>query len=883
MENNTIALRVTQASLNQTSFDWPRNMANIYAAIDEAVAQNSDILALEEMTLVGYDSGDDFQKSDNNRILAALDDVAAYAKALDPNLIISIGHPWRIQNRELDGPMDADFERVKDPFYDRLNKPFNVQTILTGGSIIGMNAKTNLYNDGRGYEGRYFNEWNVAAANRIGGVFGTIPVAIDETRTVPFGCPVFLVTGSDEKAFYLSQAICETKWVATRYDGYPHDDSRYDRDNIIPSMARYIGDKDGSILLISNASPPARDKVDAHIHLNKLAAKYFGTVVDTDGLGSSGSTFSQYGNRMVVQGADIRSFGSRINFTRVATTTSAFNIKSVPEEKRGKEHVAFAHAFKDHDVTDVSIMPWRKNPDTAWDMPENPDRHFEEEVRNSALWLFDYLRKTGGKGVMEALSGGADSAYNSVLTAAMVHIGIHELGVEQFCRELKLPFVKEAMSLSEEAAIKFCIDKMLTCVYLGTGNNAKSSYIAADYLMNGGIDVETGKEIAGIGGKFESRNIQDAFNMLAVIYAVPDSQKIPESQKQEFIEDITAYLHANPNILPASEIEAMGKNLQEKYPVIDRLITASDGTVYENMQAWLRMVIVRAYAQMERKVPVANPNLDEIRNGYTTVGGDEHSGNIGLNAHLEKHYELNVMRYLHKHGLQNVMPPVRALGKVLNEVPSAGLMPLGPNGEVVQTDEDSLQRTYPEMSRISNAQLHDRIDTLVGARRLNAFEVFETCQKDPLFEGIDDDTLYNKVRMTYNRWPIAQHKIHMGVIAQANGVSADHQVSQRTPNLSGQSKDELSWLSIKLLYKWAERDGLDWSATDLKTLERRTWQDENFFDVMDSLTRVKGKGQEYSLKGLYEQVKEKGWNGVFDALPPRHPVSVVGTQSFEMA
>lgn len=74
-----LPLRITQASLNQTALDWPRNMANIYAAIDEAVLRGS-ILALEELALTGYEVNDDFQRTDNDRILAALDDVAAYAR-----------------------------------------------------------------------------------------------------------------------------------------------------------------------------------------------------------------------------------------------------------------------------------------------------------------------------------------------------------------------------------------------------------------------------------------------------------------------------------------------------------------------------------------------------------------------------------------------------------------------------------------------------------------------------------------------------------------------------------------------------------------------------------------------------------------------------------
>lgn len=884
-ENETVALRVTQASLNQTALDWARNITNIYAAVDEAVAQGSDILALEELTLTGYDVADDFARTDNTRILAALDDIAAYANALNPNLIISIGHPWRVQKRDLPGPDSADFERSKDPLYDRLNKPFNVQTILSGGSIVAMNAKTNNYNDGRGYEDRNFNQHNHAAVNRIGGTFGTIPLEIDEGRTVPFGSPVIYVVDRNGKGFYLGQAICETKWVATKYDGYPYDDSRYDRDNMLPSYSRYMGGKEGTLLLIANASPPARDKMDKHTHLNKLAARYFGAVVDTDGLGSSGSTFAQFGHREVIKDNNILGFGARMSFGRVATTTTTFEIDALPAERIGRQHVNLSHIFSDWAEVDEPKLAWRNNPLAGWDIPENPDRHFEEIIRDTALWLFDYMRKTNGKGVMEALSGGADSAFNSLLVSVMANMGMKELGIEGFCKELRLPAtvyhkIKDAAdSGGIDAGVKAYLDDFLTGVYMGTDNSSENTREAARFLMEGGVDVETGAPIPGIGGKFEYRNIQELVDFFAISYAVENPGKIPEDQKLEFIKDISAYFNANPNTTTAEEREDMEKALLEKYPQIDHLVTAADGTVYENLQAWPRQAFIRLYAQKEHKIPIANPNLDEGRNGYTTFGGDEHAGNIGTNFHINKDYQLQAMRYLFKHGLQGVMPPVRALGKVLKQTPSAELMRPGANGQVVQTDEDSLQRTYPQMHKISTAQLHERIHTKDGERRLNAGEVFKSCQQDPLFDGVDENRLYNMLKMNYVRWGVAQHKIHAAPISPTFGQNVDHQVSQRTPNLSGQSRDELVLLGIDLLYKWAKRDGIDWSASDRAVLERRAWQDEDFIAQFDSLVAKGRPGLSYDLENLYKTLKTQGgWDAVFKPLDRHHPIAIISKQ-----
>ena len=60
MTAKSITLKIASASTNQTGGDWPRNLANIMTAIDRAVADRADILALEELGLSGYERGDDF-------------------------------------------------------------------------------------------------------------------------------------------------------------------------------------------------------------------------------------------------------------------------------------------------------------------------------------------------------------------------------------------------------------------------------------------------------------------------------------------------------------------------------------------------------------------------------------------------------------------------------------------------------------------------------------------------------------------------------------------------------------------------------------------------------------------------------------------------------
>ena len=111
-----------------------------------------------------------------------------------------------------------------------------------------------------------------------------------------------------------------------------------------------------------------------------------------------------------------------------------------------------------------------------WDNPENPNRVYEETLRNTAFWLFDYMRKTGAKGVAEALSGGADSAFNSTIVAVMVNMGVKELGMQGFCDEL---------GIKPKANTDELLKEFLTCVYMGTDNSSTDTLHAAEFLMNG--------------------------------------------------------------------------------------------------------------------------------------------------------------------------------------------------------------------------------------------------------------------------------------------------------------------------------------------------------------------------------------------------------------
>ena len=878
--NSKMRLRVTQASLNQTALDYGRNMANIYEAIREAVVRGSDILAFEELTLTGYEANDDFQKVDNEELLEMLDDIASYAKALDPNLIISIGHPWRYGNKNMMAEPPYQEERVKNPLYNRMDLPFNVQSFIMNGEILGMTAKMHLYNDGRGYEKRYFSEWSMEAADKLDGFFGTIEVPLDREgkRKTLLGRPIIHVKDGN-RAFNLAHIICEEKWISTDFGGYPHNDVSYNWDSPVAAYRRHLTARKGTVLIIANASPPTALKIKKHEHLAKLASEYADVVIDTDGLGSSGSTFVQHGHRLIAQKGRIVYSGQRVSMGRVALSTNDVLVTPAKAQTKLHAHAKVKRPLKGKKPAIASVRKAEMKA-AAWDRLDNTSREYEEVIRMTALWLFDYLKKTKGSGVAQALSGGADSAFNSVIVYAMVSLAIKELGVEGFCKEMKhLPFKNEILAagqVSEAEAIKVAMRHMMTNVYMGTDNSSDDTKNAARTLIEGGAD-EKGVAFDGIGGIYEQQNIQDFLDFCAMAMAVTDSTQIEMSRKLELQKVIAEHLRLKPGSLSAEELARREAEIKAEYPEVTQLMSAANPTqlvAYENAQAALRQVLINRRANMENKRPVANPNLDEARNAYATYGGDLHSGVFNLNAHLPKAYQLKLMRYLHDHGLNGVLEPVKALGPVLRNKPTAELQPRDESGKVTQNDEDALKGSFEQLDRVAEYMLYDKVLSFGGERRLNAQEVFEHCQTDPLFEGVEDDVLYDMVMFRYQRWAISQFKIHASPYGPTMGYNVDHQSSLRTPNWSGNDQNKLVDLGVKLVFAEAAKQGVKLKGGDEVLMHKRAMQDEGFVEQFQHFLRGRDGALDFDVKRVFDRVADKGWDKAFTPLPEDHAIMV---------
>ena len=876
-QNTQFFLGITQASLNQTALDWPQNTANHYESTRLGIKQGSDLILNPELSLTGYEVNDDFQRADNKVIYNHLLNQAAYAQNLSekegvPCPIISIGHPWRLQLRGAFEKADPNPDLIKNPLYDRLSLPFNVQSLLYDGRVIAMTAKANLFNDERGYEKRYFNEWSFSAAQeyaRLTGTeckYGTISIALPDGKQIPFGRPIVYVKDKDGHAFVLTQFICEEKWAASAFDGYPYNFSRYEQFNLIPDLHRYLGTRQGVVGAIANASPPARGKHEKHIVLNNEASKRFGLIIDTDGLGTSGASYAQFGSRYISQDGKTISIGERMNFGQAALTHSVVNIDSAPAELESKAHLTIDRELSSPGAQRDVHIAWDSDKG-AWDDPQNPDQWKEERIRNQALWMFDYMRKSKSKGIAEAISGGQDSSFNCAMVRVMVELAMHDLGVDGFCEQMNhLPYIGKIRNAHEagghKAAVAACMDNMLTAVYMGTNNSSYETWYAAKTLMDGDV-FENGKPFPGVGGKFLERNVQDLVTSTAFTFGAKNVSAISSERKAEIFEALAAFVHASPHEYSPEDMKHWANRLQRDYPEVESLTSAAlpgQGIAYENFQARIREVLIMALANVEAKMAVANPNLDEAYGAYATFGGDLHSGTVNWNGGVHKKDQQELMRYLEEKGVQGIMDRIVALSPANNNQPTAELQPKQ-DGEVAQNDEDALQGTFPQKAALARLRHHTKMMTKHGERWFNASEVYQRARQDNLFDGLDDNRLFNAVTNFYSRWEgPAQHKVHATPISNSFGQSVDKQTSLRTPNLSGGSRDEIVQMGIGLLYDWAKDESLNWAEDDKRLAMQRATQDKAFVQEFYSKIWNRDPALEhmsYNLRGLYDQLTEK--------------------------
>jgi len=168
-------LRIAGAALNQTPLDWDNNLTNIKASIEDAIANQVDILCLPELSITGYGCEDVFL-SDwiYKKSIDCLLEVIPWCE----NILVAVGLPFQ---------------------HKGIN--YNTTCLIKNGSILGFYAKQNMARDGVHYEPRWFIPWQKEFIDQT---------SIDGNQ-YPIGDIII-----EHKGIKIGFEICEDAWRTDR-------------------------------------------------------------------------------------------------------------------------------------------------------------------------------------------------------------------------------------------------------------------------------------------------------------------------------------------------------------------------------------------------------------------------------------------------------------------------------------------------------------------------------------------------------------------------------------------------------------------------------------------------------------------------------------------
>ncbi|MDI1322948.1 MAG: NAD(+) synthase [Algoriphagus sp.] len=181
------SIKIAGATLNQTPLDWKGNLERIISAINEAKAQEVEILCFPELAITGYGSEDLFLSYWYPKKA-----VAQLAKLLPhcAGITVAVGLPIRIQE-----------------------KVYNTVAVIENSKVKGFVAKQFMAIDGVHYEFRWFTPW---MANEV-------TEFEFEGEKIPLGDLTF-----HHKGIHFGFEICEDAWRGPIRPGYRLSDRKVD-------------------------------------------------------------------------------------------------------------------------------------------------------------------------------------------------------------------------------------------------------------------------------------------------------------------------------------------------------------------------------------------------------------------------------------------------------------------------------------------------------------------------------------------------------------------------------------------------------------------------------------------------------------------------------
>ncbi|MBC8356004.1 MAG: NAD(+) synthase [Planctomycetes bacterium] len=549
-------LKVASGVLNQTPLDWDGNRDRILAAIKLARDQDVSVLCLPELCITGYGCEDAFFSGD---VLRLSKEVLAEIVPSTRGMIVSVGLPV-ISRGGL----------------------YNAACLIVDGKIAGFVGKRHLAGAGIHYEPRWFKRWPQDAR---------VEIEVDGTE-YPFGDLVF-----DCGGVVIGFEICEDAWVADR-------------------AGNELVQRGVDMILNPSASHFAFAKHRIRERFVLEGSRAFGVVYLYSNLvGNEAGRAIYDGGAMIASEGRMLAQGPRLTFEDAHVTAVTVDVEAARMSRARDD--SFKPNLDDRNVIvapfpfpECSPKPASAHP-AAWEHNE----HLKEEefARAVALGLFDYLRKSRSRGFIVSLSGGADSAAVSALSALSIELAAAELGMDGVKDRLR--YISEC---TDAVTARELVTQVLTTVYQATRNSSSTTRDAANSVAQ------------SIAAQFLEFDVDDS---------------------------VQGY------------IGMVSKSL-------DRELTWQDDDIaLQNIQARARAPGVWLLANLRGALLLSTSNRSEAAVGYATMDGDT-CGGLSPIAGIDKAFLRQWLRWMESHGLAEV-GPMPALAAVNAQQPTAELRPPG--------------------------------------------------------------------------------------------------------------------------------------------------------------------------------------------------------------
>ena len=650
--------KIAVSTLNQWALDFDGNRDRIIESIRQAREEGATYRLGPELEVPGYSCEDHFLEDDTTRhsyeVLAQI-----LASGVTNEILCAIGIP-------------VVHEGVR----------YNCDAYVLNGEIIGFRPKRDMANDGNYREQRWFTAWKKDKTVEDF-MLPEILQKVTGQRTAPIGD--FLVEANDT---VLGSEKCEEMFT--------------------PRNSAIDQNLDGSELTGNGSGSHWQiRKLDKRVDLIKNSTGKSGGIYAYANLsGGDGGRLLFDGSSMIAQNGQLLAQAEQFSLKEIQTTTAVVDFAAVQSERgnvrslgvQADETESFPRVQANINLTsdDLNLHPTD---------PITPGFHTpsEEIAKGPAVWLWDYLRRSGASGFFLPLSGGKDSAATATIVYSMCDMVVKEVkaGNKQVLSEIQR-IMGDTVYVPNDP-------KLLTKKLLHTC-----------YMPNEGTSSSETEDLAA-----------ELARQLGANHMTAGISKIVEAFRDTAIEAL--------GIVPRFEADG-GHRIED--------------LALQNIQARSRMALSYLLAQLiPRKNPskggfmlvLGSANVDEANRGYFTKY-DCSSADInpigGINkADLRDFLEWAMGEF-----------SIPALLDIIESAPSAELQPLEEGG-IAQTDEEDMGMSYDDLRTYAILRKEKRMGPV------GMFEALVHMWGPDSDRNLTVQEVADKVKYFFRNYAINRHKL----------------------------------------------------------------------------------------------------------------------------